>query len=84
MDQLKNYILNQRNLLEYVCGDFNLVSMESKRKCRGGLVRNEDIRNFNNFIKDYVLVNFPINMRCFTWFLGDKSVDESLGKVSFN
>jgi len=77
-ERLTLLVLNNSDVCVCVCGDFNSIPSVEERKGRGAFFRQAKADNFNKFIVDSFLVDFPICGRLFTWFKGD---DVSMSRI---
>jgi len=65
-NNISNFILNIGDVSLCICGDFNSVRSEAKRKGKSAVFRQLDADNFNNFIENSFLIDLPLYGRLFT------------------
>ena len=77
-----NIKTNSQEVIWCLCGDFNAIRSRSERKgSTGKMDYASEIKGFNSFIDDNLLLDTPIVGKKYTWFNSNGLTKSRLGRV---
>lgn len=83
-DRLSIVIQQNINMCVCVLGDFNSIRHPEERVGSSEIVHRSDMRSFDNFINDALLVDLPLQGRKYTWYKPNGNCKSRIDRVMVN
>ncbi|XP_057790081.1 uncharacterized protein LOC131006954 [Salvia miltiorrhiza] len=80
-ETLKEVVAQNKEKCLVLAGDFNSVRKEDERAGRGGSYGRKDMRRFDEFIRESMLVEIPTPGRKFTWYQASRGCKSRLDRI---